>query len=93
VVPDSGYKVGNGMFLQAFDVEAFRPLAEFAADSVGLADAVRHSPPAAGFDEVLLPGDPERRSAQARAGQPLEVGQKTYDAIVAAAAEFGVPTP
>ena len=66
-VPDSGYRLGNGMFLQAFDVGAFMPLEEFAARAGALTDMVRATPPAEGYDAVLLPGDPERQTA-GRAG-------------------------
>ncbi len=47
-VPDSGYEVGNGLFLQAFDVEAFMPLERFGDAASALAGILHDTPPAAG---------------------------------------------
>jgi hydroxycarboxylate dehydrogenase B len=89
-VPQSGYRVGNGMFLQALDVRSFMPLDDFAAIGLTLADAVRATPPADGYEEVLLPGDPERRSAAKRTLEGLEIADSTWQSITSAAAELGV---
>lgn len=89
-VPDSGYKLGNGMFMQAFDVRSFMSMEEFARLATGLADTVRSTPPAADSAEVLLPGDPERRTALKRATEGIEVAQSTWATLAAAADELGV---
>jgi uncharacterized oxidoreductase len=89
-VPDSGYRLGNGMFMQAFDVGAFMPLEEFAARAGALTDTVRATPPAAGYGSVLLPGDPERQTAARRAQDGVEVSASTWETIVVEAAGLGV---
>ncbi len=89
-VPDSGYRLGNGMFLQAFDVGAFMPLEEFAARARALTDTVRATPPAEGYDAVLLPGDPERQTATRRGQDGVDVSASTWEAIVTEAAGLGV---
>jgi uncharacterized oxidoreductase len=89
-VPDSGYRLGNGMFLQAFDVGAFMPLEEFAARAGALTDTVRATPPAEGYDAVLLPGDPERQTAARRGQDGVDVSASTWEAIVTEAAGLGV---
>jgi uncharacterized oxidoreductase len=89
-VPESGYQLGNGMFMQAFDVSAFTPLEQFGAASAALADAVRSTPPAAGCDAVMVPGDPERRAAEERAAAGIDVAEPTWSAIENAAGELGV---
>jgi LDH2 family malate/lactate/ureidoglycolate dehydrogenase len=89
-VPDSGYRVGNGMFMQAFDVRAFMPLERFAALAGALADTVHATPPAAGCDEVLLPGEPEQRNARIGAADGVEIADSTWQSIAAVAAELGV---
>ena len=88
-VPDSGYELGNGMFMQAFAVERFRPLAEFGAAAEALAAAVRDTPPAAGNEEVLLPGDPERRAADGHR-DGIDVAEPTWEAIREAGEKLGV---
>lgn len=89
-VPDSGYRLGNGMFMQAFDVAAFMPLQDFAARAAALTELVRATPPAEGYDAVLLPGDPERLAASERAADGVEVAASTWEGIVSEAAGLGV---
>jgi LDH2 family malate/lactate/ureidoglycolate dehydrogenase len=89
-VPDSGYRVGNGMFMQAFDVRAFAPLEQFAASALALAETVRATPPAKSGEEVLLPGEPERRATRTHARDGIDLAPSTWDALRAAGAEFGV---
>jgi LDH2 family malate/lactate/ureidoglycolate dehydrogenase len=64
---------------------------EFAALGLALAETVRATPPAAGCQEVMLPGDPERRTARERARDGIELAPSTWDSLRAAAAELGVP--
>ena len=54
--------------------DLFRPLADFERDVDEMERRTRAVPPAAGFDEVLVPGDPEWRSRQQRraSGIPIE---------------------
>jgi LDH2 family malate/lactate/ureidoglycolate dehydrogenase len=89
-IPGSGYRVGNGMFMQAFDVRAFMPLDSFAKRVSALADTVHGTPPAAGFDEVLLPGEPEHRSARSGNAAAVEIPDSTWESIALAAGELGV---
>lgn len=89
-VPSSGYQVGNGMFMQAFDVSAFALPDHFARSSRELAEVIRATPPAEGCEAVLLPGDPERRVAERRLSDGIEVADSTWRGIAAAAAEVGV---
>jgi LDH2 family malate/lactate/ureidoglycolate dehydrogenase len=89
-IPDSGYELGNGMFMQAIDVTRFMPLDNYARLARGLADTVHATPPAAGCEEVLLPGEPERRMADRRAHEGLEIADGTWEKILAAAEALGV---
>ncbi|MDE3179737.1 MAG: Ldh family oxidoreductase [Acidobacteriota bacterium] len=67
---------GNDLAFIVINVEAFLPNAKF----LGLLDQVNHymksSTPAEGFDEVLLPGEPEFRmeSRRQREGIPVDDG-------------------
>jgi uncharacterized oxidoreductase len=88
-VQGSEYLVGNGVFMQAFDPDAFGSGA-LATLGPALLDAVRATPPAEGCKEVLIPGDPERRSAARRYEEGLEIAEPTWGALTTAAAEVGV---
>jgi LDH2 family malate/lactate/ureidoglycolate dehydrogenase len=89
-VEGSGYKLGNGMFMQAFDIGAFMPVERFAVLAGALADAVHATPAAAGYEEVLLPGEPERRIATRQSRSGLDVAESTWSRIASAADELGV---
>ena len=53
-------------------------------------DWLRSARPAAGFDEILAPGDPERRKRAHRLAAGLELPDDTWTSIVDAAASVGV---
>jgi hydroxycarboxylate dehydrogenase B len=89
-VPDSGYRLGNGVFLQAIDVAAFMDADRFAGLAGSLAAVVRATPPAPGHERVLLPGDPERDAAQRRRTDGCDVAGSTWDRMTVAAGELGV---
>jgi uncharacterized oxidoreductase len=52
---------GNDLAFIVIDVSAFIPLDHFRQLITRLSDYLKSSPPAAGFQEVLLPGEPEFR--------------------------------
>ncbi len=89
-VPDSGYRLGNGVFLQAIDVTAFMDVERFAALAGSLVDVVRATPPAPGHERVLLPGDPERNSTQRHLTDGCDVAESTWERMAAAADELGI---
>jgi LDH2 family malate/lactate/ureidoglycolate dehydrogenase len=67
---------GVGHTFMAIDVAALRPVEEFLAQVDAFLDAVKSARPASGYDEVLLPGEIERRNhaAAVRDGIPLHDG-------------------
>jgi uncharacterized oxidoreductase len=54
---------------------------------------VRESPTAPGFEEILIPGEPERRSKEKRLRDGIYIEDKTWGDIVDLAEELGVPIP
>ena len=56
----------DGCFIAAFNLEHFRPLDEFKKDMGEFVEFIKDSPPAAGFTEVLYPGEIEHRNEQRR---------------------------
>jgi LDH2 family malate/lactate/ureidoglycolate dehydrogenase len=74
------------------DVARFMPLDEFTARMETLAELVKSTPPAKGYTEVLLAGEPEwRMEEERRAGIPLEQG--TWTLLTDTAARLRVPVP
>lgn len=86
-LPD--FSGGNGVLFMLLNVDAFRPLADFAADSAELCAQAKAIPPAPGFTEVMLPGEPENRSAEQRAAG-IDIDDATWAQLTAAVVEFGV---
>jgi LDH2 family malate/lactate/ureidoglycolate dehydrogenase len=52
---------GIGHVFMAIDIEAFQPIEEFLSRVDRLIDTIKATPPADGYDEVLIPGEPEYR--------------------------------
>ena len=71
----------DGVFISVYNVEHFRPLAEVKKEVREFAEFVKTSPPAAGFSEVLYPGEPEYRTEQARRRDGIFVEDETWEQI------------
>ena len=81
----------DGVFIAVFNVAHFRPLEEFKREVKEFAEFVKSSPPAAGFTEVMYPGEPEFRTEQQlpRAGSFL--GDGTWPQSSGPIDRLGVP--
>ena len=73
----------DGCFIAVFNVEAFRPLAEFKKEMRELAEYIKDTPPAAGFTEVMYPGEIEWRTERRRRGEGIYVEDDTWKEISA----------
>jgi uncharacterized oxidoreductase len=71
----------DGCFIAAFNLEHFRPLDEFKKDMGEFVEFVKDSPPAAGFNEVLYPGEIEYRTEQTRRRDGIFVEDDTWSQI------------
>jgi LDH2 family malate/lactate/ureidoglycolate dehydrogenase len=80
-----------GFFLWAVDVGAFTPAADYGRRVDWMIDQVKAVPPADGFSEVLVPGDPERRERERREAEGVPVPDRTWASITKVAADLGVP--
>jgi LDH2 family malate/lactate/ureidoglycolate dehydrogenase len=79
----------DGCFLAMFNVEAFRPLATFKKEVAEFAAYLKATPPAAGYGEVLYPGEIEHRREQERLANGVEVDGKTWKQFEDLAAKYG----
>jgi uncharacterized oxidoreductase len=84
---------GNGLGFIVVDVSAFMPLTDFEALVLEMRDYIKSSPPAPGYDEVMLPGEPDYRCMRARLRDGIPIDENTWEQIVAAAGRVGVETP
>jgi LDH2 family malate/lactate/ureidoglycolate dehydrogenase len=79
----------NGAFFLAIDPTAVRPLDEFRRSAGELRARVTGVPPAHGSSGVMIPGEPEARSREARRKEGIPVAEATWEAIQEAAKSVG----
>jgi LDH2 family malate/lactate/ureidoglycolate dehydrogenase len=80
----------DGCFMAVFKVSAFRDLAVFRREVREFAEYLKATPPAAGFTEVLYPGEIEYRREQQRRVEGIPVEDATWDALGKLAKGYGV---
>jgi LDH2 family malate/lactate/ureidoglycolate dehydrogenase len=80
----------GGAVIWAVDAFAFRSPESYADNADFVMDRVKKVKPAAGFSEVLIPGDPERRSAEERTAEGVPVADTTWAQIVEGGKSVGV---
>lgn len=90
----TGILLGDGHELNwlilALDAVSFRAENEFVADATQFVQAIKATPPAAGFTEVMLPGEPEAQAAERRAAEGIPLPDEIWLALQEAARGVGV---
>ena len=71
----------DGVFISVYQVENFRPLADFKREMKEFAEFVKTSPPAAGFTEVLYPGEIEYNTERKRREEGIDIEEETWNQI------------
>jgi len=84
---------GNCVFMLVIDPAEFGGARHFAAEVDQLADYVRSCPRAEGVEEILLPGDPERRVLATRRQSGIPLDEENWRALTSLAERVGVATP
>lgn len=74
----------------AIDVARFLPLADFNERIARLVEIMKSTPPAKGFDEVLMPGEPEKRMEAQRLREGIPIPDGNWQDLVEAAERLGV---
>jgi LDH2 family malate/lactate/ureidoglycolate dehydrogenase len=82
----------NHAFL-AIDVARFLLPEDFHARMERLVEQVKSAAPAAGYDEVLVAGDPEWRAEEDRRRSGIPIPPGPWEALVRTAARLSVPLP
>jgi len=80
---------GGGAVILAVDATTFQPLANYEKGADGTLQRIKAIPPARGFSEVLLPGEPEQRSKAERLANGIPIAEATWNAIVEAGQSVG----
>jgi LDH2 family malate/lactate/ureidoglycolate dehydrogenase len=77
-------------FIIAIAIEAFRPVGEFVGASEDILRRIKRVPPAPGYGEVLIPGEPEARSAQRRREGGIPIDDAIWQKIEESVRKVGV---
>jgi LDH2 family malate/lactate/ureidoglycolate dehydrogenase len=83
----------TGTFILGIDAGIFRDRAQVEAEADRVHDRIAAVPPAAGFAEVLVAGEPEVRSAESRRREGIPLPEDTWAEIVSTARDLGLSLP
>ncbi|HTC10234.1 MAG TPA: malate/lactate/ureidoglycolate dehydrogenase [Acetobacteraceae bacterium] len=80
----------NSMLAIVIDPAKLNDPAAVQEAAASTAAHIRSSRVAPGFEQILLPGEPERRAAEKRAKEGIPVDDGTWRDVIAAAAKLGI---
>ena len=80
----------SGATMMVFRADLFQPFAEYAKRADRLQRRVKAVPPAPGFQEVLVPGDPELRTRTVREREGIPIPDELWQQLVDLAASLGI---
>lgn len=83
-------KKGNGVFFQAIDIASFVPVDEFKRRVDSLTKTAKSCKLRPGFDEILIPGEPELRTEKKRLKEGIYVPEKTWQEIRSIGTKMGL---
>jgi uncharacterized oxidoreductase len=84
---------GNCVFMQVFDPRQLGGADHFAQEVQQLVAFMRSCPRVEGVAEILLPGDPERRTLARRQAEGISLDEGNWHALTQLAARLGVDVP
>jgi len=83
-------KAGNGVFIQAINIESFGSVSEYEKRIEKMISDIKNSPKAPGTSEILIPGEPEYRSAENRRKNGIPVSDEIWANVVRLGKELGI---
>jgi LDH2 family malate/lactate/ureidoglycolate dehydrogenase len=89
-IRDRGRPVRVSQMFLGIDVTRFMPLDDFVARMQKLADLIKSTQPAKGYEEVLLAGEPEWRMEEERRANGIPVEPGTWKLLEETASRLGV---
>jgi uncharacterized oxidoreductase len=81
----------GGCYMQVLNIDAFTPLADYQRNVRMFLDAMKETPLAPGFDEILAPGDFEVRNRRSRLAHGVEVPETIVSQLRQWAEKLAVP--
>ncbi|MFH1924613.1 MAG: Ldh family oxidoreductase [Planctomycetota bacterium] len=85
--------IGNCVFMMVLDPGHFGGAEHFAGEVSSLVAFIRGCPRVDGVDEIILPGDPERRALNQKLAEGITFDPKNWAELVKLAAKLGVDVP
>jgi LDH2 family malate/lactate/ureidoglycolate dehydrogenase len=91
-LPDGPYKLGNGVFFLAVNIEAFQPAEDFTSEVLHLCDTLKATPSLnnGSGGGVLVPGEPEERMKARLLKEGITLPETTWKKISDAAQKVGI---
>ena len=83
----------QGVTMIVLKADLFQPMADYARRAGDLKRRVNAVPPAAGFDEVLVPGDLEARAREERSRDGIPIPAPVWKTLTDVARDLNVPLP
>lgn len=71
----------DGVFMLAINIEAFCPRNFFTSQIRQLIEHVKTSPPSPGFDQIMVPGEPEARRKQKNIRDGVVIDDQTWQTV------------
>lgn len=90
-IHDPGKQTYNGVFMMAVDPDFFCGREVYAKQVKKHCDFIKSSKPAPGFDEVLVPGEPELKDYRKSLKEGIYLPDDTWNNLVALGQQFGCP--
>lgn len=84
---------GTGHFFMAVKTDLFMPMESFASRMEELSERVKQQPKAEGFEEILMPGEPEAHNEKARRAQGIPLTHDVFESLVLESDRAGVAFP
>ncbi len=82
--------ISNGVFLNVYNIEHFAEMDAYYDEFESLIEHVKSSRLAPGFEEILIPGEPEYRRALQVAAAGIAIDDRTWEQIVEEAEAVGI---
>ena len=86
-------KKGNCVFILLIDPARFGGADHFQSEVQQLVEYVKSCPRIDGCEEIILPGDPERRLAEVRLRDGVTLDEENWNALVKLGGTLGVQAP
>lgn len=80
----------GGTFMQVIDVDAFTPLGPYQSQARALLDLMKATPPAEGFDRVMVPGDFEHERRTRCLAEGIDLPDAIYQQLRQSASKLAV---